>query len=130
MARIKLDALRSGPTTVVGDAVATQTLATAPLATLTSGMANGDVCHVEVICSLANTYDYSAYVTLTCAIGLSAGPTYSLGTVSTSAINSGPTGSPINSGLTLDQNSGNLRVRAVIGSVSVICRAVFKPIGP
>jgi hypothetical protein len=130
MTRINLGSIRSGPTTVVGDATTTMTLASVALSSVTSGMANGDVCHVDIVVSLTSTADYSALVTLTVAVGLSAGPTYTLGSVTTQSLNSGPSGTPVNSGLTVDQNSGNLRVRAVLGSITVIARGVYNTIGP
>lgn len=129
MARVRLHSIRSGPTTVVGDSSSTFTLGSASLADLTAGMANGDCCHVDVVCSVTSVASYSALVTLTVCIDLNAGPVYGLGAVSTSSVNIGGS-SPINSGLTLDQNSGNLRVRAVIGGITVVCRTVFNPIGP
>jgi hypothetical protein len=139
MARMKDDAIRSGPTAVT--ASATQTAGSWALATLMIGNANSDVVYVEVLAACLSTgaANYSALVKLTVAVGLAAGPTYSLGAVSYSQLNAGSgntpsdlTGGGMWDSMTLDQSGGNLRLRVTFGTHTqpFTCYAIATTIGP
>lgn len=142
MARMRLDDIRSGPTVVSATgAPTTVTAATWPLATLMSGNANGDVVYVDVVagCFSVSAPNYSALAALTVAIGLSAGPTYSLGSVSYSQPNAGSgntpgdvTGGGMWDSMTLDQSGGNLRLRVTfnVHTQGFTCYALANTLGP
>ena len=134
MARTKLDTLRSGPTVVT--ASGTQTAASWSLATITSGNANGDVVYVDVIAACFSAFNYSCLLGLTVAVGLSAGPTYSLGAVSISQVNRA-SGTATNydamfDSITLDQSGGNLRLRVTFATFTqgFTCYALANTMGP
>lgn len=131
----RLHEIAVGPTVLTGDGTTTFTLAQASLADLTAGMVNGDVGLFSVVISVFNDYQYSITQTLSVHFKWETGPVYTLDTnISITTVNQGSTGSPINSGLTLDVNSGNLRVRAVLGngtgSPTMKCYAVFNTLCP
>src|SRR4051812_194578 len=94
MAQMRLDQFRLGPTTLTGGGAA-QTLGSVAMATLAAGMANGTQFYIDVTVALFDNVAGTAYgglITLTAVCLLTAGPTYTLGTVSTSVINSSGAG--------------------------------------
>lgn len=117
MARTVLDYLRLGPTTLTGSG-GVQTAGSVALATLVAGMSNNTQMFVDVaVAEFDNTsggggggFVYASLYTLTAAILLTAGPTYTLGTPSTSVINE-VGGGPTHASATLDISGGSLRLR-------------------
>ena len=134
MARAKLDQLRSGPTAVTSSG--TQTAGSWSLATLMSGNANGDTVYVDVLVACFSAFNYSCLLELTVAVGLSAGPTYSLGSVLVTQLNRA-SGVATNydamfDSITLDQSGGNLRLQVTFTSHTqgFNCYATASTIGP
>ena len=134
MARAKLDKVRSGPNAVT--ASGTQTAASWSLATLLSGNANGDTVYVDVVAGCFSAFNYSCLLDLTVAIGLSAGPTYSLGAVLVNQLNRASGVATIYDAMfdaiTLDQSGGNLRLQVTFTSHTqgFTCYATASTIGP
>jgi hypothetical protein len=131
MARVILDQARLGVTTLTGGGGA-QTLGQIAMATLAAGMSNGTQLYIDVTVALFDNVAGGAYaqlITLTVACALTAGPTYTLGTVSSSVINSTGSG-PTYSVATLDISGGNLRVRITPAGNNVDGYAVVSTLAP
>lgn len=131
MAQMRLDAIRLGLTSITGGG-GIQTLGSVACSTLVGAMANGTQMMVDVLVVLfanAATPVYASMTRLTAGIALTAGPTYTLGTVTNAAVygvGSGPTFSA----LTLDISGGNLRVRVTPGNETLDGYAVVSTYAP
>lgn len=127
MARFRYESYRLGETTIAL-AGGAQTIGSVPCSTLVSGMSNGTQLIVDCVVMLMDDTQaaslvtpYTALVTLTAGLLLTSGPTYTLSSVTknTVGMNGGGAGGAETywySVLTMDINSGNLRVRITPGS--------------
>lgn len=131
MARTVLDCFRVGPTTLTGGGAA-QTVGSVAMSLLTAGMSNGTQLYIDVTVALFDNIPGTAYaqlITLTACCLLTAGPTYTLGTVSTTVINSSGAG-PCYNVATLDISGGNLRVRITPPGDNIDAYAIVSTLSP
>jgi hypothetical protein len=136
MAVTRLDAIRLGPTTITGGGAA-QTLGQVACSTLVGTMANNTQLYVDVVVALFDNAAagagggtvYASLLTLTAPLMLTAGPTYTLGTVSTSTL-SQVGGGPTHAAATLDISGGNLRVRITPNGDDLSGYAVVSTLAP
>jgi hypothetical protein len=130
MARMRRDKFRLGPTNLTGGGGA-QTVGTVPLATLVSGMVNGEQMYVRALVSLfdnvgaaASGAAYAQLLEVFVPIYLTAGPTYTIGTPSNASKNLVGTG-PLQTVITFDTNSGNLRLRVTPAGDNIVAYAAI-----
>ncbi len=135
MARCVLHNIRLGPTTI-GGLTGYGNIGTIPLSTLTSGMTAPSLLYVDAVCAGFDSSDtsqvYSTLFTMTAAILLKSGPTYSIGQVSVSHLNQGFGGQSDYhfAAPTLDIDSGNLRVRCSLYQYNLSLYALVSTVGP
>lgn len=128
MARMRREKFRLGPTNLTGSGGA-QTVGSVALATLVSGMVNGEQMYVRALVSLFDNVGaagsaaaYAQLIEVFVPIYLTAGPTYTLGTpsnVSKNAVGAGP----LQTAITFDQSGGTLRLRVTPAGDNLVAYA-------
>lgn len=136
MARCVLHQERLGPTVITGGGAA-QTLGSIACSLLTSGMSNNTQLHVEAHVSLFDNSAagggggtvYASRFILSAPMLLTAGPTYTLGTVATLTYYT-VGGGGTHTAATMDISAGNLRVRITPNGDDLSAFAVVYSLSP